>query len=1327
MAAAVGTAQLLLGKVLTKLSDERVASYVASSELGLDSQKIKDGLMHTAGLLQHAHGRGTTDIPGLQDLLENLSKKADEAEQLLNTLQYFMIQDQLDSTQLVKPDLGDGLKVNKVHARHTLGNCLPCFSCSCTSSPQNGTKSDSSDLVDELAFDSVSMSIKIKSVLEETHSICVQVSDLLAIPNHTNSPTTAITIPHTMSFIGSTIAYGALYGRDAISEETIDVITSCDETLSVLPVVGPPGIGKTTFIRLLYNSVRIKDQFTVIFWVCVQADFNVLELTQNIHRCIPATENEESISVANEVANLDQLQISIARILKSKRFLVVLDDVWPCKSDEWNTLLAPFTKGEAKGSMVLVTTRFNSVAQMVKTMDPIMLHGLDPNVFLRFFEACIFDHLDKPGHYEDELIDIARDIAGKLQGSPLAAKTLGRLLRTNLSREHWITVLENEEWKNTQGNRDIMSTLYMSYDYLPFVLQKCFSYFALFPKDHRFSSLEMNRFWIALGIIDSTNLADNSYLEELVGNGFLMRDGINYVMHDLIHELSLRVSAQECHNISISDFKADAVPPSVRHLSVTLKNRYDENFRKEMSKLERRIEIANLRTLMIFSEYEERTSDILKDTFKELNNLNVLFIVVKSLDDLPKNFSKLIHLQHLKLGSPYGIEITLPSTLSMFYHLKFLDLDDWHGSSNLPKDINRLVNLQAFLAKKELHSSVPEVGKMKYLRELKEFCVRKESVGFELVELGKMTELGGELRICNLENVVTKEEATSARLMSKRNMGALTLVWGKGQQDTGSDILDGLQPHANLRALGIINHDGAAGPSWLCPDISVKNLESLHLEGVHWGTLPPLGQLEHLKELSLKSISGLRQLGPDYGGNKGKSFIHLWRIVIYDMPELVEWVVEPDSQLFPRLRTIMCTYCPNLCVMPFSKLSCAKLRNLHIDDCPKLSLLSMPLCSTLQELSVVESGSRKLTYSQKVLVICGYNGGLDFHNLDKVEHMSIADISHISLTDVNNPKSLRRTAMGGRNSMSYEDLDGRVVFHSVQNEDHVERVIRFPSSSSLQTLSISGCAGMVLLPTGDGEQIQATALLHSVTIFRCVKLFSRWPMGETGGEPQTMKPFPASLKKLGISSESSIQSMALLSNLTSLTHLTLQDCVKLTVDGFNPLITVNLKVLVVFNCRWDKSCPESIAADLLSEVASSRKMPAGSFQLEQLKVDSISAVLVTPICNLVATTIHTLIFCHDHRIKSFTEEQEKALQLLTSLRHLTFDGCGALQSLPQGLHRLSSLKDIEVRWCPEMQSMPKEGFPVSLRTLRIRPCNTEVKEQIENLRRASPGLSVRYE
>jgi hypothetical protein len=252
------------------------------------------------------------------------------------------------------------------------------------------------------------------------------------------------------------------------------------EVLSVLAAVGPGGIGKTTFTQHLCNDKRIEEQFPVRVWVCVSTNFDVVKLTQEILKSILAVENEES-SRANETANLDQLQKSVAQRLKSKRFLVVLDDIWKCNSEsEWKNLLSPFTKGEAKGHMVLVTTRFPNIAQVVKTTNPIKLQGLEPGEFWEFFQACIFGDTDVELEQHD-LIDTAKEIAKKLKCSPLAAKTVGRLLKNNLSREHWVEVLERKEWENQKNEDDIMPALKISYDYLPFHLKKCFFILCSFP------------------------------------------------------------------------------------------------------------------------------------------------------------------------------------------------------------------------------------------------------------------------------------------------------------------------------------------------------------------------------------------------------------------------------------------------------------------------------------------------------------------------------------------------------------------------------------------------------------------------------------------------------------------------------------------------------------------------------------------------------------------------------------------------------------------------------------------------------------------------------
>ncbi|XBJ11858.1 putative disease resistance protein RGA1 [Aegilops tauschii subsp. strangulata] len=281
----------------------------------------------------------------------------------------------------------------------------------------------------------------------QTH--CDSISDLLG-----NIPSSSMAVTLHRPQIGSTIIQDTLYGRRHTFEETVNRVISCEDTVSVLPIVGPGVLEK----QLSLNTSIMMQGCIVILGVKIILKSGSGEILG----CIP--EQEGINGVANETTNLDQLQKSIAHRLKSKRFLIVLDDIWKCDGqDQWKTLLAPFTKGETKGSMVIVTTRFPKVADMVKTLDPLELRGLESNDFFTFFEACIFgDH--KPEHYEYELADIAGKIANKLKGSPLAAKTVGGLLRKDLSQEHWNEVLKKHEWLKQQNNDEIMPSLKISYD-----------------------------------------------------------------------------------------------------------------------------------------------------------------------------------------------------------------------------------------------------------------------------------------------------------------------------------------------------------------------------------------------------------------------------------------------------------------------------------------------------------------------------------------------------------------------------------------------------------------------------------------------------------------------------------------------------------------------------------------------------------------------------------------------------------------------------------------------------------------------------------------------
>ncbi|KAK3156530.1 hypothetical protein QOZ80_2AG0108390 [Eleusine coracana subsp. coracana] len=295
METVLGAANWLLSKVLNKLSDELIAGYMASRNLGLNYDKIQIELLCTQTLLHEAQQRGLTSNPGLRGLLEMLSKKAYEAEDALDELHYFMIRDKLDGTREATPELGHDLRSNALHrchsVRHAVGTIFLSFfsrsrkqdDADITNYPRNNKRArfdtDGDDDIERLPFDRVTMSTKIKSVIEDIHYLCNMITPKLQLYCTNNPQRMEATVKRPPS--SSMVTQEKLYGRDAIFSQTINDMTSgmYHETLSVLPIVGPGGIGKTTFAQHLYNHERIKEHFPVRVWVCVSTNFDVLKLT----------------------------------------------------------------------------------------------------------------------------------------------------------------------------------------------------------------------------------------------------------------------------------------------------------------------------------------------------------------------------------------------------------------------------------------------------------------------------------------------------------------------------------------------------------------------------------------------------------------------------------------------------------------------------------------------------------------------------------------------------------------------------------------------------------------------------------------------------------------------------------------------------------------------------------------------------------------------------------------------------------------------------------------------------------------------------------------
>ncbi|XP_048138559.1 putative disease resistance protein RGA1 [Rhodamnia argentea] len=483
-------------------------------------------------------------------------------------------------------------------------------------------------------------------------------------------------------------------GRDTDKEKIIEMLMKPvdDENLSVIPIVGIGGLGKTTLAKLVYNDDRVKEQFELRRWVHVPKDFNLNTIIEGIIQD----------ATGQSLNNLDtqQLQTRLQDTIKDKKYLLVLDDVWSNDSRRWKELRDLLSVG-ANGSKIIVTTCNSEVASIMGTHPAHNLKGLSHRDSMALFKRWAFS--EDENHPRPELLEIGNDIVKKSQGVPLLVIILGSLLRTKDEERYWAYVRDSETWELAEIEGNFLPVLKLSYDDLPTHLKQCFPILSLFPRGQEIWAHHLARHWIALGLIRPTReklaLEDVAieYVKDLWKRGLIqeVREQeltLVFKVHDLVHSLATSVAQNYCATVDLDTAEISERVRCVAIATASLEeiSNYDgvpPFLRKKTSK--------RLRAIMFHYQVDEgiKTRKFARMCISNCHHLRFLDLSDSSFEELPSSICNLKQLRSLLLINNKQLK-KLPHTICELQSLLQLDVGGCSELGELPKNMNRLVGLR---------------------------------------------------------------------------------------------------------------------------------------------------------------------------------------------------------------------------------------------------------------------------------------------------------------------------------------------------------------------------------------------------------------------------------------------------------------------------------------------------------------------------------------------------------------------------------------------------------------------------------------------------------
>ncbi|CAL5383071.1 unnamed protein product [Camellia sinensis] len=208
--------------------------------------------------------------------------------------------------------------------------------------------------------------------------------------------------------------------------------TSDTDNFSAIGIVGMGGSGKTTLAQMLFHSSRVQESFSPMLWVELPQYPDIRSIVLAILECLAS-----DFSSFGNTSDLDDLLRNLGIYLFNKKYLIVLDNMWPASSDDldFNKYITPLWNGFPRGSggAIIVTSRLKEVAsEMVGELN---LYELEPILDRESCWRIILDSIRKKYLYHPILRKMKDDMVDRCGGLPLAAKTLAEIISTEFLKD----------------------------------------------------------------------------------------------------------------------------------------------------------------------------------------------------------------------------------------------------------------------------------------------------------------------------------------------------------------------------------------------------------------------------------------------------------------------------------------------------------------------------------------------------------------------------------------------------------------------------------------------------------------------------------------------------------------------------------------------------------------------------------------------------------------------------------------------------------------------------------------------------------------------------